>query len=764
MSQQDIGLARLGALGALADLNDGSDLLNEVPSTINYEDLGLGGNFQANRKVEQQQKVSSSWLNRASELLDLSSGDSRDTPLQDNDVFQQSSGSSGQSQQQQQGLIPQIVMNPWDPSQTPVMTFAPLANAVQAYQQQWLLQQQAAGLSAEEEAAITHEMDEEAGYGKPKVVCISPDDEMGFLLNLPPPCNVILQPSTIGLSGKTPSSPYMVAYEKFLKGETPVKPAAPSEEPPPGELPGKKKYIPPYTPKSTKPSSTITTGGSFHHSSLAKLPGAVSLSSTNKPRVSATTSSSSSRSSSFNPSSSARPQHSFAPGQPSKPKKIKSSSRLSDEEMLEVEMAVLPKRESSRRKAKDNSSTKRIMQERLLEDDDELPGLDLSDSDDDATWTPGGGGPGVANVAAGVTGGSGSMMETAVSRHKRLDSDDEEEFEQYRSVVPTPKKQKKLMPSQSSTNLVPNGQDFRTGDFVILRDDLDGDKAPIWRFDSKSLLQRYNPTNDATGDTLYKAANLFSGYITTNRNRYLSVAVRIVAMDGNNVSVVKICKTSSPAKAVQDPELRQRSFAETSQFQENFEVYIQALISQCLDANFLDEVFTDQDEYFVSNIEKVDSVTLLRKDKVMTGVSWSMRFQQAISTWPCLNDLGASAAQDTKCGACDKERAITMVQMFGQPYNQNTLKPVPPSEQACMNRNFSVCSKCSRLAQLFHRLHHQKHKMFGSCSDVVESRKKNSPGLDTTRILNDLLADDSWLEQAFRKMQDLWADADTFMR
>ena len=35
---------------------------------------------------------------------------------------------------------------------------------------------------------------------------------------------------------------------------------------------------------------------------------------------------------------------------------------------------------------------------------------------------------------------------------------------------------------------------------------------------------------------------------------------------------------------------------ETGQFQEPFEVYIQALISQCLDANFLQEVFTDQGE------------------------------------------------------------------------------------------------------------------------------------------------------------------------
>ena len=29
----------------------------------------------------------------------------------------------------------------------------------------------------------------------------------------------------------------------------------------------------------------------------------------------------------------------------------------------------------------------------------------------------------------------------------------------------------------------------------------------------------------------------------------------------------------------------------------------------------------------------------------MIGVSWAIRFQQAITTWPCLNDLGASAVQ-----------------------------------------------------------------------------------------------------------------------
>jgi len=126
--------------------------------------------------------------------------------------------------------------------------------------------------------------------------------------------------------------------------------------------------------------------------------------------------------------------------------------------------------------------------------------------------------------------------------------------------------------------------------------------------------------------------------------------------------------------------------------------------------------------------------------------------------------LGSGSVQDTKCGGCDRDRAANMIQLFGQPYNPNTLKSTVPSEQACMSRNFNICKKCIRLAQLYHKLQHQKHKMFIVCSDVVETRKKNSPELDTTRMLNELLADDSWLETQFRKMQDLWADADTFVR
>ena len=95
---------------------------------------------------------------------------------------------------------------------------------------------------------------------------------------------------------------------------------------------------------------------------------------------------------------------------------------------------------------------------------------------------------------------------------------------------------------------------------------------------------------------------------------------------------------------------------------------MQTLISQCLDSNFLSEIFSEagafyhniyvaanaawainnfekmllcSDDYFVTNIEKVDSVTLLRKDKLLTSeISWTTRFQHALAVWPCLNDLG----------------------------------------------------------------------------------------------------------------------------
>ena len=104
-----------------------------------------------------------------------------------------------------------------------------------------------------------------------------------------------------------------------------------------------------------------------------------------------------------------------------------------------------------------------------------------------------------------------------------------------------------------------------------------------------------------------------------------------------------------------------------------------------------------------------------------------------------------------------------MISLNGQPYDSTILKEVPPSEEYVMNRSFSVCNKCSRLGQLYHKLKHNKHKIFQMTKELVGEKQKRGNKPDT-KILSELIANDVWHEQQFLKMQDLWADTDTFIR
>jgi hypothetical protein len=128
---------------------------------------------------------------------------------------------------------------------------------------------------------------------------------------------------------------------------------------------------------------------------------------------------------------------------------------------------------------------------------------DLSDSDDDATWTPfkekGANSGGIGGTDMGQMGGL-----VHHSKHKRLapsdddddddlddDDDDDDQFLIKRtkkfSQTSTSNTTSNVaattapMTTPSITSLVPEGQDFKTGDFVVLREDIERESAPIWR-------------------------------------------------------------------------------------------------------------------------------------------------------------------------------------------------------------------------------------------------------------------------------------------
>jgi len=782
--QRDLGMARLSAMGALNDLGEEEpqnyqydQSIVEHPnfqSGINFHEINM---FNQNRQnmikqenPEQKPFINNhynAWMNRANELLDLSSSDSRETSV-NNDG-------------EQSNFIPQILMNPWDPQQAPMMTLAPIANAMQQYQQQWLTQyQQAAGM--------LHQDEESYPLGKFKVLCISPDEEMGFLINLPAPCNLLYQ--TEAFSFKNVESPFLNAFQKFMKDPEGAKKnenltEAPDKPPP--ILPGKKAYVPPYTPKATTCEESrddkvkVSSSGLSRSLVIEPVKKNGQQTKNNTTTAKATANRSTSQTKETNNATKnniinvARTVH----------KKPKNKQIDEDEEAAaKLQEELLPKREFSRRKAKEQASSKRKAQDKLLIDEDDPtlnnPALDLEDSDDDAEWTP-------VKETEGKLGRS--------RKRGGGDSSDEEDFSLFNSKLKMKKRaypeQERIMNKRLSgdsnsepvnNTIVPDGEEFKVGSFLILKTEASNLKPSLWRVDGKTLIQKYECLDEE--GVKYKNVNTYSGWTASTRHRYQPVTVKVVKTSGQDTIVERLKDAeepkpiksihsespkseepkSPPKKPVNIEEIRLKSRGETGQFQENFEVYMQTLISQCLDANFLNEIFSEADEYFVSNIEKVDSVTLLRKDKLLTGVTWTLRFQHALTVWPCLNDLGSEACTSTVCGACEKARAYSMLQMFGQPYNSNTLATIPPNPEAMMNRNFSVCEECSRLCTLYHRLHHQKQKLYMMCSEIVEKRKTDAPGIDTTQILNQLLADDTWLETQFKKMQDLWADADCFIK
>ena len=448
--ERDLGLARLSAMGALNDLGEDNNGYNhqydQQQEQSNFN-LNMFNQYQQNMiKQEQEQKPNmfNSWINRANELLDLSSSDSRDT-------------STGQNDNDSNNFIPQILMNPWDPQQAPMMTFAPIANAMQQYQQQWLSQYQAAMGSDEGSFPL----------GKFKTLCISPDEDMGFLINLPPPCNLLFQEEA--LTGKKIESPFIQMYKKFYRDpnypnlrrnltEAPDKPP-PYIEPEPAKVKQeqvqvKREYVPPYTPKATHdPGSKARLSSSgFSRSTTADVRRSQhnsrsSISQSSSSRTSfnhhKSSSSSSSQSNTHSSSSSSLP----------KPKTIKR--HVSDDEDDFVIPPELLRRESSRRKAKENLKSKIEAQEKMLMDNDDPsfnnPALDLDDSDDDAEWNP---------LKDGEKSGNKRKRGGVESSDEE---EDEEEYEEFNAIHGINNKKKGASNGhrkQSTDTQVPEG-DFK---------------------------------------------------------------------------------------------------------------------------------------------------------------------------------------------------------------------------------------------------------------------------------------------------------------
>ncbi|KOB76855.1 Glutamine and serine-rich protein 1, partial [Operophtera brumata] len=250
-----------------------------------------------------------------------------------------------------------------------------------------------------------------------------------------------------------------------------------------------------------------------------------------------------------------------------------------------------------------------------------------------------------------------------------------------------------------------------------------------------------------------------------NKKLYTQVPVK-VRSQSHLETIVELVRSELPSD---ESSFIEKRMLETQMYQENFEVYIQTLISHALDPNFLTEIFQEQaapaqarlllfgQPYNPGTLEPVQPDARLAYEKARL-----LLFGQPY------NPGTLEPVQPDARLAYEKARLL----LFGQPYNPGTLEPVQPDARLAYEKatnlssvtnkepdsqsfnvslsefqEFLVCASCCARVQMYSRISHQKYLMYAECSKRVAEKRMQDPRKDTTLILNELLADELWLSQ-----------------
>ncbi|XP_065159098.1 uncharacterized protein [Atheta coriaria] len=298
---------------------------------------------------------------------------------------------------------------------------------------------------------------------------------------------------------------------------------------------------------------------------------------------------------------------------------------------------------------------------------------------------------------------------------------------------------------------------FKPGEFLALKTELNLQWPPaLWRIDGKNLLQKYE-SFDENGIRLYKNISTYSSLMADSKHMYVPVPVKF-RMQNQLETVVEFLRNEL---VIYDQEVLEKSIKSHEVYQDNFEVYIQTLISQALDCNFLKEIFHEKDDYFLTNVKMIDDLTMSKKNKLVYCFRWPMQLLSVIGTWPCFNTYTDCVdAMGKRCAACDAPGASVRLIFFGQPYNDVTLEMCPPDINAPNEKDFMMCRICSKRVELYNKIAHQKYLMYLECARRVQDKRVKEGQKDTTCILNELLADERWLGQLFLYVRKYWGEVD----
>ncbi|KAK9870338.1 hypothetical protein WA026_006423 [Henosepilachna vigintioctopunctata] len=435
--------------------------------------------------------------------------------------------------------------------------------------------------------------------------------------------------------------------------------------------------------------------------------------------------------------------------------------------------ATVPRRESAKRAAKERKKTVS-----LNKDDDIEEPPEFQDSDSDPAWTPKAKddadddmvlpktkkkGPGrkgktrnlitAAAEGAGIKDYDGYSSDGISSGSKRIKS-----ASKSKQSGPPTLEDNIAASLHSRSSILNDDNPFKPGEFVVIKSDLKQEWPPIWRVDGKTLLQKYEPF-EQDGITLYRNISTYTSWSPESKKQYMSVPVKFKSQSQLE-TIVEFLKSEV---TIIDHDFQEKCMKTSELYQDNFEVYIQTLISQALDNNFLTEIFQEQDDYFLSNVKTIDDITESKKNCLLAILRWPASVQAAVCTWPCFNiirEVNLADGESRTCAACSKMGVAVRVLMYGQPYNSTTLEGCQPDQNAMNEKDFLMCRICANRVELMNKVTHQKYLMYIECAKRVSEKRAMDPNKDTTCILNELLADENWLNQLFLEVRTCWSEVD----
>ncbi|XP_055857096.1 uncharacterized protein LOC129919977 isoform X2 [Episyrphus balteatus] len=424
-------------------------------------------------------------------------------------------------------------------------------------------------------------------------------------------------------------------------------------------------------------------------------------------------------------------------------------------------LALPQRREQSLRKAKARGINE-IMQATPAATDRDEP-EEFADSDTDPVWTPQDDDSEDGMPGNFVGKRKNRRFKTNASTKKKDTSALKDD-----TILENDNVNKMALVSSTSNNISENtpgntGDNFKTGDFIVLRSDLVNDWPIIWQVDSKCILQKYESFCQ-NGKMFYRNMSKYASWNLDTKKLYIKAPVRI-QVQSHTETIVEFMRSELLADDTE--QFIEKIMEDYLTYRDHFEIYIQTMISQVLDPSFFSEINREKDEYFLSSVRTIDEIMENCKRKLLSITPWTRSVIVSIETWPqchVFTEWGQNNVNQKNCGGCHQPGISVRFLLFGHPYNTNTMQTVPVDMRVAYEKDILLCRICAARADIFHKIAHEKYNLFAICTRRVGEHQKELPGKSSTDILNDLLAENNWVDELFRNMRSSWAEVESLER